>query len=597
MEQATTKVRWEDLSEAGGNHDSGGNRLASAQNAGAEAGARSYSACHSRILTAAAYLLLIDGVNIGSRSLSLVLVFAACSVPLVLGLPHTSMYGHDLFILLDGGWRVLEGQRPHVNFYSAFGPVTYLIAAAGLWLGKLRVEGILYATVAVGVVLGVWATAIASVRMKAWSAVLFTSFTVLFWLAPFPLGEPYYLPSYAMQYNRLGYALLSIALVELFVPASLLPQTRRFSDWGGLSSGAVLALLLFLKISFFAVGFVLVAAAFALFRRSWRNTLFLIAGFLLVCLVLLSYLHWDIPAIWTDWRTAAHARTTRFHSSGDPFRTIFRNLVEITTLASLAVLAMLFDLPRRAGREVWTDGRLTSFVILLLSADLLLAIGNTQRSGFPLSLVAALILANSICSRYADVPQYSRDLYLHGSIVVFLVGVLALLPYMTDTINGWGVVLMRNVARHSTVPNVRLDASPLRELKLDDHDDPAADLGANNGALLVNDVNEGLSLIRSHSDHKESVTCLCFSNPFSFALLRKPAEGGSTFFAYGTNFTSQFTPSASRILGDAELVIYPNQSVGDDRIEALLRICRADLAKHYRPIARSEHWILLKKIQ
>jgi hypothetical protein len=458
----------------------------------------------------------------------------------------------------------------------------------------LRVEGLSYSTVAVGLVLGFWATLVSTARLKAWAAVLFTAFVVLFWLAPFPLGEPYYLPSYAMQYNRLGYALLSITLIELFVPACR--SLRGFLHWGGLSTGVILALLLFLKISFFAVGIVVVGSAVLLFQGRWKHSVSIAIGFLLVFLPLLAYLHWDVPAIWTDLNIAAHARATRFHSSGDPFRTIFRNLTEIAALTGFALLAVGFSDSRKIARRLWTKPRIATFVILLLGADLLLAISNTQRSGFPLSLVAMLILANSICGEYLQFRAASRDLCRLGSMVVAFAAALAVLPYMSDTLNGWGVVLMRNVVRRSDAPTLVIDAAPLWGLKLDDHSDPTADLAVNNGTPLVANINEGLSLIRSHSDPSQSIACLCFSNPFSYALLRAPALGGSTFFADGTNFTRQFAPSAARILGNSELVIYPNQKTGDDGVESLLQICGSQLAMHYRLLAHSEHWTLLKRI-
>lgn len=587
MEQVTTKFRWDELSAENYPSERGCSTPSSSRDEGTR-----WS--QSKILAIAAELLSMHGNHALPRALTALIVLVSCGISLLLGLPHTSIYGHDVFIALDGGWRVLAGQRPHVDFYSAFGAVAYLIPAAGLWLAKLRVEGLSYSTVAVGLLLGFWATLISTARLKAWAAVLFTSFVVLFWLAPFPLGEPYYLPSYAMQYNRLGYALLSIAMIELFVPARR--SLPGFLHWGGLSTGVILALLLFLKISFFAVGIVVVASALILFSKSWKQSGSVIIGFLFLALLLLGYLHWDIPAIWTDLNIAAHARTARFHSGGDPIRTVFRNLTEIATLSGFALLAVCFSDSKRTARGLWTKPRIAAFAMLLLSADLLLAIGNTQRSGFPLTLVAMLILANSICGEYLQFRAASRDLCRLGSVVVACAAALAVLPYMSDTINGWGVVLMRNVVRRSDAPTLVIDAAPLRGLKLDDHSDPTADLAVNNGTPLVANINEGLSLIRSHSDPRQSIACLCFSNPFSYALLRAPALGGSTFFADGTNFTRQSAPSAARILGNSELVIYPNRKTGDDGVDTLLQICGSQLAMHYRLLAHSEHWTLLKRI-
>ncbi len=57
------------------------------------------------------------------------------------------MFGHDIFFLLDNGWRVINGQRVHLDYYSPWGPVTFLITAAGPKMSHNSVNGIGYVTV------------------------------------------------------------------------------------------------------------------------------------------------------------------------------------------------------------------------------------------------------------------------------------------------------------------------------------------------------------------------------------------------------------------------------------------------------------------
>jgi hypothetical protein len=63
-----------------------------------------------------------------------VLLLLVCAAVAVVGVPRLHIFGHDIFVSLDGGWRVLNGQRPGVDFYGQMGPVYYLLHAAGLWL-------------------------------------------------------------------------------------------------------------------------------------------------------------------------------------------------------------------------------------------------------------------------------------------------------------------------------------------------------------------------------------------------------------------------------------------------------------------------------
>src|SRR5260370_42113817 len=51
----------------------------------------------------------------------------------LMGAVPTRLFGHDIFFLLDNGWRVINGQRPHLDYYSPWGPVTFLVTAAGIF--------------------------------------------------------------------------------------------------------------------------------------------------------------------------------------------------------------------------------------------------------------------------------------------------------------------------------------------------------------------------------------------------------------------------------------------------------------------------------
>jgi len=64
------------------------------------------------------------------------LILAIAGVAAAAGAVHTRIFGHDIFIPLDAGWRVLNGQRPDLDFSPSMGPLFGLFAAAGLWLAR-----------------------------------------------------------------------------------------------------------------------------------------------------------------------------------------------------------------------------------------------------------------------------------------------------------------------------------------------------------------------------------------------------------------------------------------------------------------------------
>lgn len=80
-----------------------------------------------------------------------------CGTAAFIGAVPTKIYGHDIFVPLEFGWRVMNGQRPYLDFTSAFGPVLFLVSALGLTISHHSVDGIGYGSAIVALIVGAWA--------------------------------------------------------------------------------------------------------------------------------------------------------------------------------------------------------------------------------------------------------------------------------------------------------------------------------------------------------------------------------------------------------------------------------------------------------
>src|SRR5579863_535707 len=69
-------------------------------------------------------------------------VLAVAAVAAVIGTVRTFYYGHDIFVVLAAGWRFVQGQVPHVDYASWWGPVPSIVFGAGLILRRNTVGGI-----------------------------------------------------------------------------------------------------------------------------------------------------------------------------------------------------------------------------------------------------------------------------------------------------------------------------------------------------------------------------------------------------------------------------------------------------------------------
>ena len=94
------------------------------------------------------------------------------------------------------------------------GPLLSLLAAAGLKLAHNSPNGIGYMSALVGSIGGCWAYAISRRRIAAIPSMLAGIVVTLIATAPFPIGWPPNILSHAMLYNRYGYALLGLIVLE-----------------------------------------------------------------------------------------------------------------------------------------------------------------------------------------------------------------------------------------------------------------------------------------------------------------------------------------------------------------------------------------------
>jgi hypothetical protein len=221
---------------------------------------------------------------------------------------HARLYGHDIFFLLDNGWRALHGQRVHVDYSSAWGPLTFLLIAAGLAISRESVAAVSYADAMVASVVGIWAVWLAAGRSRTLTGILYPGFLALLAAAPFVIGEAPGWTSHGMVYNRYGYALLAILMLECFQPPVQDSSPRRLMIEPVLS-GCAVGLLLFLKITYFLIALPIVGASLLFWERRPQRALGCAAGFAGAAFLFLAYLRWDVAAMAGDLLGAAAARS------------------------------------------------------------------------------------------------------------------------------------------------------------------------------------------------------------------------------------------------------------------------------------------------
>ena len=470
--------------------------------------------------------LLVLAATVGIWALaSLLLLWSGRTV--------SGAYTADAVAVWDGANRVLAGQSPNLSFHWPIGPLGTIIPAIGLWLGGLLGAMMPWATVMVSAALLPVLLYVAD-RLPSYVALGFVAYTLVLVMAPLVPGDPVERMSFAMFYNRWGWAILGL------IGVLLLPSSRPRLD------AALVAVLIFvlayLKVTFAVAGAGMAGLALVLLRRKDL----LVAGAALVTALFLVELLWHGTAEYiADLKLAAAASGAMRGTLWTLGRAVIENLPALLVFGLVWLSAFL----RQARREY-----------LVLSA--VLAIGgvpllnqSAQASGI-LTLVPACLIALYAPARKGAGAEQA------------LLAILAVPIIVTH-----GLALA-----YHTVLSSRPQAAALDGLS-----------GAPNGiddAYLAT-IPDGISLLRRHGI-RGGVVNLDIANPFNAALGGPSPTGVELAYVLERTFTPQ--SHRENLLGNAPYVMLPKRAWHKATPPALLPLVQTSLM----PIAESKDWVLFQ---
>jgi hypothetical protein len=492
----------------------------------------------------------------------------------------TFVYGHDIFSALDAGWRVICGQRPNVDFFIGIGPVYALANAMGLFLAGETVSGVGYAGAVITFTIAFWSFWLGKRSLGSkWACVLavFTAFLVG---TTVPIGEPGpFSFSYAMNYTRWAFGLLSVLLVEV-----LSSEGSSFAD--GISSGLALLLLFFLKINMFLVGFGLIFLSVLLYQSSRRRLAGIAVGAFAIILPMMVYLHFNIwpmvRDIWTIARVRSHAASP----------TTLAGIVKDHIVGSILLILIAFVTAYRASLSRRKILGLVFIAGSVSAAGIFCIATQWQRSGMPLSAVFALVCLAKSDLLLVLAPTKGRASFAHNMAQLACLSAILLFgwPLLWD-FTSMGFLAVGQTPKLGAVSSFEVATlAPLKSFGI-----PQAQ--AVDGPDLVHKINDGLRVLEHGTKSTESIAALDLYNPFTFALHRPPNRGGvSGFLHYGFSFDDADHPAPELFLGTADVVMVPQHPSGlPVQNEAMVRTYQAFLLANFEPSSRSGEWTLWRK--
>lgn len=535
-----------------------------------------------------------------AHRIGLVLLVILClelsAAILATGCPTLNSMPWDLATLLDGGYRVLNGQKPHVDFYSPLGLVTLALVAVGMKIGSPTASAIAYTHAILLPVLALWAWILLRTRAPAFFAGFLALWVGVLAVTPRSLGWPPPLASYSMQYNRWGWALLLIAAIELFLPR------RDGKDRGiaGISTGLITGLLLFLKINYFAVAVAAIAVRLACRGLDWKWLVRTAGAFTLVAAAGFWYLNFNFAAFIGDLRLLASVQSLSSRL-GYLVQLIFANAPELGLLGFTMLLSGIWLYPRDGSWQA--RARWLAVPGSLAGLGLVNCCANFQKFEIPLIAFAVFVVAEHLRRGLAGPDA--------GPLVSYLAVCLA-----AAGIIGQGLYQdLGTLAAARSGPSEAeiqqhwpgFDAAPLRDLRVSPPVNIVSAESVRN-ALEAQAItwreeegeaypypmwfNDGIQLLKAHVGAHSHVLVMDLSNPFSFALGLTPPRGDALFWHYGRDFNFDHFPPAERVFREVTHIMVPKAPVHRSATYALQKIYAHVLTEKFYRAAESDLWIL-----
>ncbi len=536
------------------------------------------------------------------RTLAITVPLSAFAVllALVLVVPGTSFQTHlvhDHLIFADLAHRVANGAVQHLDFHSPLGILTALLPAWGYHLSgsygaALPTAHALFLLGLTPVLLYVVQT-----RLRWFIALPLGAYVLLLMATPLLPGHAVSVLTWAMWYNRLGWAALIILLL-LALPPNRDRQPLVLGD--ALVAAVLVGILFYTKITFalFALAFLLL---WPLFDPRARRSALLAGGLVLlfgVCVELLWPIH---RGYFEDIAFAIHASPQVTSGVLQPVKQALR----FPTETALLLLGGSILVAR--GRS-WRDALLLLFIFV---AATMIVVQNTDDRALPLVVAGLAFAAERLWRLSAEPRDGRRDsaaLVALTCLALFLVqpllhNAIALTSHawhasriqqasdLPDALRGFHVGTAKGPRVIADTPDLLPEAARAG---------PAAAIVTSlfsdhqrwylSGSEYLFTIGQAVAELQDSGVAAQETFVFDAINPIPMTL-GWPSQNG-VLFAYHVNrqFSREVHQPAETVLGHIGIALVPKFPLGSREKGLLLELYSGYLRQNFRLARESEYW-------
>ncbi len=516
-------------------------------------------------------------------------VLVACAI--AIGMPTQTDYPWSASVLLDGGWRMLQGQIPHQDFHTPIGPFYLLaVATAMRWFGS-DPDVLGFVASAFFLVATFCGWFVAQRRLAAWPAVVAALVCGTLALTPALFGSSGVEGlSFGGHYTRVAWALFTVVALAALAPARF--QQGRAARYGEAAIlGLCLTLMAGCKVTFAPAGLalLLLAQAFSDQRRSLGEWLTLL-----------------VVALTSGGLLFFAAGTTVFAYLADLARSassvsLLRLVVGSLNDLNIIWVGMFVGGIILVGRQAWSGWHFSWRRPLPAGVLLMAALAG---GGIALSATNGIEHMTPIVVAIALVA-WARAVLIDDGQRRRAVTILAMVALLTWT--GRSLAPLPALMHSHSPATATLPMGPYAE-----HEFMYAGLPAASDAALLNNLSrdshayrtdvwwrylrEGCQLLQSEIAPTSRVLSLDFVNPFPYALGLPPVRGDHLFWHFQRNITAASAPAPEELFADADFVLEPLHPIFADSVQQKRTLYGAWLAMHASEVASPSTWWRLYRI-
>ena len=522
------------------------------------------------------------------------LLFLTSVLPLIIGASALLYSGRvlsremtwDLLFNLAGAWHLSWGHVAHIDFREPVGALNFLLTALGFRLVGYSPFAFVVGAVIVALVLFIAASLAAWRRLPLLPATIFVILTVLLALVPVNVGDVPRAYSFAMSYNRYGWAALAVLFLILFLP----PKVSRVGTAVDVAVvGVLVAAMFYLKITYFVAALAAICFAIPIWphlRSCWLAWA-IVAG-LLIANALLPYSHPYLADLWQAVTAGGVRSSATLH-----LHSFFAHIAEYAAYGAAFAIAIWLSRRDPAMRL------LPHAIAFIVTASLLVLSQNNQTHDIPAALIISFIGCAELGKRW-----WLRDRYLL---------IAALMAFPLFSIGGYAASLagyaskVRAEAGVYIVESTRLQglvvpAEPGNLLAAfssasGDHRllSRARSVGARfdlTAFEYVETLMEAAKLFGGGTSQlSPGIVLLDQINPLPFMLGIRPPRGGNLW----SGIDAPLRP-ADELFGDVDYVLIPKFPTNSIWTDAAVAVYDPFIAVHFPHRKEAQSWILKSRV-